>query len=66
MTFNKIKMLSSSQEDIEKELSDDKHRVNRIAKIHLKENIDEYTVYVVSIFAYLPYSRRQIKPIQTF
>lgn len=59
MTFNKIKVLTSSQEDIEKalynseflELSGDKQRVRRITEIHPKENIDEYTVYVVSIYS---------------
>lgn len=57
MTFNKIKKLAASAEEIEKaldnsemlELSCDRGRVRRITDIIIKENVDEYTVYVVRI-----------------
>lgn len=56
MTFNKLKELVSSTEDIEKaldnsemlELSCDKSRVRRITDIVVKENVDDLTIYVVS------------------
>lgn len=57
MTFNKIKKLASSAEEIEKaldnsemlELSCDRASVRRITDILIKENVDEYTIYVVRI-----------------
>lgn len=56
MSFNKIKGMVSSVDDIEKslensdflELSCDKQRVHRITDIRSKDNVDEYTIYVVS------------------
>lgn len=58
MTFNKIKKLASSAEEIEKaldnsemlELSCDRGSVRRITDIIIKENVDDYTVYVVRIY----------------
>lgn len=55
MKFNKLKSLLSSPEDIEKalynseflELSDDKQSVRRTTEIRPKENVDEFTIYVV-------------------
>lgn len=60
MTFNKLKELVSSTEDIEKsldnsemlELSGDKSRVRRITNIVVKENVDDLTIYVVSFTFY--------------
>lgn len=57
MTFNRIKKLATSTEQIEKaldnsellELSCDRLRVRRSTDIVIKENTDEYTIYVVSI-----------------
>lgn len=56
MNFNRIKEMARSVEDIEKalensdilELSCDKQQVRRITEIHEKNNVDEYTIYVVS------------------
>lgn len=56
MSFNKIKELTNSIEDIQKaidgsellELSCDKQSIRRTTEVRQKENIDEYVVYVVS------------------
>lgn len=56
MSFNKIKEMTNSIEDIQKaivgsellELSGDKQSVRRTTEVRQKENIDEYVVYVVS------------------
>lgn len=55
MTFNRIKTLASSPEQIEKaldnsevlELSCDRLHVRRTTNIVIKENTDEFTIYVV-------------------
>lgn len=57
MSFNKIKELTHSIEDIQKaidgsemlELSNDRQSVRRITEFRPKDNVDEVTVYVVSI-----------------
>lgn len=57
MNFNKIKEMATSVDDIEKaiynsellELSCDKQRVRRITEIQIKDDVDEFTVYVVSV-----------------
>lgn len=56
LTFNRVKKLATTVEEIEKsldnsellELSCDRTRVRRSTDIVLKENVDEYTIYVVS------------------
>lgn len=55
MSFNKMKELTNSIEDIQKaidgsellKLSCDKQSVRRTTEVRQKENIDEYVVYVV-------------------
>lgn len=56
LSFNKIKEIVSSIEEIQKalessdmlELSSDRQSVRRVTEIKRKDNIDECTVYVVS------------------
>lgn len=60
MNFNRIKEMARSIEDIEKslensemlELSRDKQSVRRVTAVQQKPNVDECTVYVVSIIVY--------------
>lgn len=55
MNFNRIKEMARGLEDIEKalensdflELSCDKQRVRRVTEIQERNNVDEYTIYVV-------------------
>lgn len=56
MNFNKIKELTSTVDEIQKaieggsetlELSSDRQSVRRTTEIKRKDDIDEYTVYVV-------------------
>lgn len=55
MNFNKIKELANGTEEIQKaidsseilELSSDRQSVRRLTEIKRKDDIDEYTVYVV-------------------
>lgn len=55
MNFNKIKELANGTDEIQKaidiseilELSSDRQSVRRITEIKKKDDIDEYTVYVV-------------------
>lgn len=57
MKFNKLKEMVVHQDDIEKaldkseylELSDDKQKVRRTTEVQLKQDIDEYTIYVVNL-----------------
>lgn len=55
MNFNKMKEMSSGVEDIQRaldssdilELSSDRQSVRRVTEIRMKEDLDEYMVYVV-------------------
>lgn len=57
MTFNKIKELANSVDELQKaiessemlELSDDKQSVRRTTEIKKKDDLDEYMVYVVCL-----------------